>query len=95
MASLTTAAAPFGLSGAIDAQLVKLRTTIDDFARRPGDEHGESNEAALRAEPLSAAIQRLEWALARQPSRSRHAIAGQLHVIQRSVVVLSHRERGS
>ena len=61
--------------GAIDTQLAMLRADVDRLTRSLGNEYGEDNEAALRAEQLSAAIQRLEWALQRQRPRRRTAIA--------------------
>jgi hypothetical protein len=62
--------------GALDAQLAALRINIDDLTQILGDEYGGDNEAAHRAEQLSAAIQRLEWALARHELRSRCSTAG-------------------
>ena len=62
--------------GSIGEHLAILRGDIDEFTRTLSVEYGEDNEAAQRAEQLSAAIQRLEWALARQRPRSRTAMAG-------------------
>ena len=63
------------LDGPIDTQLAMLRADVDQLARCLGHEYGEDNEAASRAEQLSGAIQRLEWALQRQGARRRPAAA--------------------
>lgn len=60
-----------------DVELATLRCNVDEFARSLGGAYGDGHEAVQRAEQLSAAIQRLEWALARKPPRSRSAAAGQ------------------
>jgi hypothetical protein len=62
--------------GALHAHLAALRVNIDDLTQVLGHEYGGDNEAVQRAEQLSAAIQRLEWALARQGLRSRSATVG-------------------
>lgn len=56
-------------------ELADLRRDVDGLAARFGSEYGESNEAAQRAEQLAAAVQRLEWALARQQLRTMSAAA--------------------
>jgi hypothetical protein len=60
----------------LDIQLAQLRASIDALTRDLSAKHGENNEPVQRAEQLSAAIQRLEWALARQQPRTRSAAAG-------------------
>ena len=76
MASLTSEVTTFSLRDAVDVKLARLRSNVDDFAITLGGEYGENHEAVHRAEQLSAAIQRLEWALARQRPRSRSAVTG-------------------
>ena len=76
MTSLRSGLAHLHFHGTVDVHLAALRADIDDFSRRLGSEYGEGNEVVQRAEQLSAAIQRLEWALARQRPRSRSASAG-------------------
>ena len=56
-------------SGTLNVQLTMLRAHIDELARSLANDYGESDETTLRAEQLSAAIQRLEWALQRQKTR--------------------------
>jgi len=58
-------------SSTLIAELASLRSGIDGLTITLRDKHGVDNEAALRAEQVSAAIQRLEWALA--PKRSKRA----------------------
>jgi hypothetical protein len=53
----------------LSAELAHLRGDIDGLAARFSNEYGGDNEAVERAEQLAAAIQRLEWALARQQLR--------------------------
>jgi hypothetical protein len=43
-----------------------LRADVDLLAAKFRSEAGDNDESAQRAEQLSAAIQRLEWALARR-----------------------------
>ena len=61
--------------GSLDVQLAALRADIDELARSFSDEYDEDSEPVQRAEQLSAAIQRLEWALERQRHRRRFATA--------------------
>jgi hypothetical protein len=49
--------------------LASLRVGVDRLAAKLCSEGGESDEASQRAEQLSAAIQRLEWALERRKLR--------------------------
>lgn len=46
--------------------LATLRSEMDGLTIRLAREHGRSSEATLRAEQISNAIQRLEWALDRE-----------------------------
>lgn len=55
--------------------LADLRGDMDGLALRFRLEYGGSNEAVQRAEQLAGAIQRLEWALARQMPRGLSAAA--------------------
>jgi hypothetical protein len=57
-------------------ELAALRGDVGGLATRFSNEYGVSNEAAQRAEQVAAAIQRLEWALARQHMRSLSAASG-------------------
>jgi chromosome segregation ATPase len=57
-------------------ELAELRGDVDGLAARFNNEYGGGNEAAQRAEQLAAAIQRLEWALARQHLRRLSAVSG-------------------
>lgn len=50
-------------SSALIAELAALRNGIDGLTARLREKHGDGDQAALRAEQVSAAIQRLEWAL--------------------------------
>ena len=59
----------------LSAELATLRGDIDGLTVRFSNEYGVSNEPAQRAEQLAAAIQRLEWALARQHMRKMSAVA--------------------
>ncbi len=60
----------------LSAELAHLRRDIDGLAARFSSEYGGSNEAVQRAEQLAAAIQRLEWALARQQLSNARRPAG-------------------
>jgi len=60
----------------LSTELADLRGDVDGLTARFTDEYGGSNEAAQRAEQLAAAIQRLEWALARQRLRKMSVAAG-------------------
>ena len=51
---------------ALSAELAELRSDVDYLSVRFTREFGGSNEASQRAQELAAAIQRLEWALARR-----------------------------
>ncbi|HEX5228485.1 MAG TPA: hypothetical protein VFW44_12275 [Bryobacteraceae bacterium] len=53
-------------SAELPSELAALRSEFDRLTYRFTLAWGGENEAAQRAEQLSAAIQRLEWALARQ-----------------------------
>ncbi len=44
-----------------------LRAEMDGLTIRLAREHGVASQATVRAEQISHAIQRLEWALDRQP----------------------------
>jgi len=57
-------------------ELADLRCDVAGLVQRFGSEYGGGTEPAQRAEQLVAAIQRLEWALARQQSRCMAAAAG-------------------
>lgn len=46
--------------------LAALRSEMDELTIRLAREHGRGSEATLRAEQISNAIQRLEWALNRE-----------------------------
>ena len=61
---------------ALSNELAELRSDVAGLAHRFGSEYGGGTEPAQRAEQLVAAIQRLEWALARQQSRCMSAAAG-------------------
>ena len=68
MRNLRNAAAQLHWS-VISNELADLRLDVDGLAARFSKDYGCGNEAAQRAEQLSAAIQRLEWALSRQQLR--------------------------
>jgi hypothetical protein len=59
---------------ALAVELTRLRTDFDSLAIRPDAE--ADTDIVNRAEQVSAAIQRLEWALERQLPRSRSASSG-------------------
>jgi len=60
----------------LSTELAHLRGDIDGLAARFSNEYGGGNEAVQRAEQLAAAIQRLEWALARQQHPNARRTAG-------------------
>ncbi len=55
-------------------ELAAIRNYIDGLTATLREEHGDDDQAALRAEQVSGAIQRLEWALCRK--RSKRASSG-------------------
>lgn len=63
-------------AGPLGMQLAALRANIDELAQKLGDQYRGTDEPMNRAEQLSAAIQRLEWALERHRVRSRSAAVG-------------------
>lgn len=63
---------PIALAGELSA----LRTSLDSLAGRFRDRYRTDPEVAERTEQISAAIQRLEWALARHQRASMCAGSG-------------------
>ena len=51
---------------ALSKELATLRGDVDGLAASLKREQGETAEVTVRAEELSAAIQRLEWAISRR-----------------------------
>lgn len=49
----------------VSTELARVRSDVDGLAARFASEYGNYSEAVERAEQLSAAIQRLEWAISR------------------------------
>ncbi len=64
--------------GTLIDELAALRAELNTLAVRLGDHYGAESHAALRAEQASAAVQRLEWALAKPQAtrKSAYAAAG-------------------
>jgi hypothetical protein len=60
----------------LSTELADLRSDVDYLTVRFTREYGGNNEASERAQQLAAAIQRLEWALARQQLHSIPATPG-------------------
>ena len=56
-------------SVALAKELASLRGDVDGLAAGLKRDQGETAELTVRAEELSAAIQRLEWALCRWQTR--------------------------
>ncbi len=54
-------------SGTLKSVLARLRAEVDGLTIRLGREHGVASQPTVRAEQISHAIQRLEWALDRYP----------------------------
>ena len=50
---------------ALAQELANLRVDVDGLAQSLKTDQGETAEVTIRAEELSAAIQRLEWAVTR------------------------------
>jgi hypothetical protein len=50
---------------ALSTELARTRCDVDGLAARFALEYGSNSEAVDRTEQLSAAIQRLEWAISR------------------------------
>ena len=50
---------------ALATELASLRSDVDGLAQSLKLDQGEAAEVTVRAEELSAAIQRLEWAITR------------------------------
>lgn len=57
-------------STALAKELASLRSEVDGLAASLKKDHGEEAEVTVRAEELSAAIQRLEWAVLRWQPRA-------------------------
>lgn len=59
---------------ALANELARLRVDVDGLAANLKKDRGEDAEVTIRAEELSAAIQRLEWAILRwQPQEAAKA----------------------
>jgi hypothetical protein len=67
---LTVAQKP---SRSLPQDLADLRAEMDHLAKRLARERGTDGESTLRAEQISHAIQRLEWALDREEENFRPA----------------------
>ena len=61
---------------ALSNELSTLRASVDELGAEFNGRYGSSDEVAQRTEALSAAIQRLEWAVSRHESRRMSAAAG-------------------
>jgi hypothetical protein len=61
----------------LTADLQVLRADVHVLAKRLASQFGEESEVTFRAGELAAAVQRLEWAVARSKAdRAAHAAAG-------------------
>jgi hypothetical protein len=61
---------------ALNSELATLRASVDELGAAFVDKYGQSDEVVQRTEALSAAIQRLEWAISRQQLRRMSAASG-------------------
>ena len=62
--------------GTLTTELGTLRAGVDELRASLSGKYGPSHEIVQRTEGLSAAIQRLEWAISRQQLRGMSATSG-------------------
>jgi hypothetical protein len=60
----------------LTSELGTLRASVDALGVAFSGQYGQSDEVVQRTEALSAAIQRLEWAISRQQLRRMSARSG-------------------